>query len=133
MKRGFTLAKWCYMCRQSGETMKHFLLHMILEFCLLYVGIHWVMPRSVVDLLFSWRNWFGKHSFFIYNLTPMLVMDTGERNCHPFEDMEALVVQLKTSFIRKLIEWSFALGLVSFQSVVDFVDSLFSIGIPFSL
>ena len=41
------------------------------------------------------------------------------------------MVQLKSSFIRKLIEWSLALGLVSFQSVVDFVDSLFSIVIPF--
>lgn len=41
------------------------------------------------------------------------------------------MVQLKSSFIRKLVEWSLALGLVSFQSVVDFVDSLFSIAIPF--
>ena len=24
-------------------------------------GIQWVMPSSVVDLLFDWRNWFGKH------------------------------------------------------------------------
>ena len=56
-----------------------------------------------------------------------------ERNCCPFEDMEALVVQLKSSFIRKLIEWSLAFGLVSFQSVIDFVDSLFSIVIPFFL
>ena len=24
-------------------------------------GIQWVMTSSVVDLLFGWRNWFGKH------------------------------------------------------------------------
>ena len=66
-------------CVGKVGRLKHLLLHMILEFCLLYVGIHWVMPRSAIDLFFGWRNWFGKHPSFIWNLTPMLVMDTGER------------------------------------------------------
>ena len=28
-------------------------------------GVHWVILKSVVDLLSGWRNWFGKHSTFV--------------------------------------------------------------------
>ena len=26
------------------------------------LGIQWMLPRRVADLLFKWRNWLGKHS-----------------------------------------------------------------------
>ena len=26
------------------------------------LGIQWMLPRRIADLLFKWRNWLGKHS-----------------------------------------------------------------------
>ena len=36
---------------------------------------HWVLPWRVVDLLFGWRNWFGKHHSHIWNLIPLCNVD----------------------------------------------------------
>ena len=33
-------------------------------------GIHWVMPGSVVGLLFCWHQWLGNHNSDIWNLVP---------------------------------------------------------------
>ena len=30
--------------------------------------VSWVLPRTVIELLFGWRNWLGKYSFDIWNL-----------------------------------------------------------------
>ena len=54
------------MSRRSGETVNHLLLCSDVAWDLwsevFYMfGIQWVMPSTVADLLFSWKNWFGKH------------------------------------------------------------------------
>jgi hypothetical protein len=60
------MADWCCMCRCSGETVDHLLLHCnvayeLWSFMFHFFGIQWVMAGRVVNLLFGWRNWFGKH------------------------------------------------------------------------
>lgn len=67
IKRGFSLVGWCCMCWCSGETMDHLLLQFDVAYVLWSVvfkvfGIHWVFSKTIVGLLFGWKNWFGKHS-----------------------------------------------------------------------
>ena len=49
-------------------------------------GIDWVMLGSVVDLLFCWQHWLGKHNSDIWNLVLGSLMWTIwiEHNQHSF-------------------------------------------------
>ena len=64
--RHIVVLDWCYMCKRSGESMDHLLLHCLIAyelwsmvFCLFV--IHWVMPYKVIELLASWQGKFGRH------------------------------------------------------------------------
>ena len=56
-----------------------------------------MLPKSVIDLLFGWSNWIGKHSLDTWNLVPLCVMQTlwKKGNCRTFDNSESLVTQLK--------------------------------------
>jgi hypothetical protein len=61
------------MCWCSLESVDHLLLHCSAAFdlwCFLFqsFGIQWVVLRTVIDLLFGWWNWFGKHASDVWNL-----------------------------------------------------------------
>ena len=62
----------------------------------LVFGIEWVMLGLVVNLLFYWNHWFGKHSSNIWDLVPGCLMWTIwiEQNRRSFEDEGKTVVQL---------------------------------------
>ena len=49
-----------------------------------------MMPAKVIDLLFGWYNWFGKHSSGVWNLVPLCLMWRlwQERNRQIFEGLE---------------------------------------------
>ena len=56
--RGFDFVDWCIMCRCSGETVNHLLLHCDKAYQLWSLvfrsfGINWVLPSSVADTLFG--------------------------------------------------------------------------------
>jgi hypothetical protein len=58
---------WCYMCKRSGESVNHLLLHCrvvreVWNFSLRSFGVSWVFPETVSELLSSWHNWWGKKS-----------------------------------------------------------------------
>ena len=77
--RGFDFVHWCIMCRCCGETVDHLLLycekaHHLWCFAFKIFGISWGPSRTVSDLLFSWWNWLGKHSSYIWNLVPLCLM-----------------------------------------------------------
>ena len=81
MLRGRPLANRCCMCYCNAESVDHLLLfcsiaHSLWMYMLRLFGIDWVMPSSVVDLLFCWYHWLGKHSFDIWNLVPGCFMWT---------------------------------------------------------
>ena len=75
------MAGWCCMCKCSGETVDHLLLHCFVAaevwsfvFCSFWVS--WVFPGRVVDLLFGWRNWFGLVPlFYVEGLAGTQAMD----------------------------------------------------------
>jgi hypothetical protein len=45
-----------------------------------------------------------------------------ERNARSFEGEERNLLEIKGTFLRTLVEWSNASGMMSFSSVLDFLD-----------
>ena len=96
---GFILVNRCCLCCSNTESVDHLLLlcpiaHSLWMYMLRLFGIEWVMPGSVVDLLFCWYHWLGKHSSNIWDLVPGCLMWTiwTERDRRTFEDEEKTVV-----------------------------------------
>ena len=55
---------WCFMCKSNRELVNHLLIHCSIATELWAMvfslfGIHWVMPKMVVDLLACWQGNFG--------------------------------------------------------------------------
>uniref|UniRef100_A0A7N2R1H7 Importin N-terminal domain-containing protein n=1 Tax=Quercus lobata TaxID=97700 RepID=A0A7N2R1H7_QUELO len=110
--RGMDFVDWCIMCRCNVETVDHLLLHCGKAYWLWSLvfrsfGIARVLPRSVVDTLFGWWNWLGKHLSRVWNLAPLCLMWClwRERNWRTFEDMESFDDQLLASFSGSLFDW----------------------------
>ena len=72
-----------------------------------------MLAGRVVDLLFGWRNWFGKHDLGVWNLVPSCLMWTlwTERNRRTFEDKTSSMDQLKGAFVNSLFDWARVWGL----------------------
>ena len=63
---GLPLVNLCCLCCCNEESMNHLLIfclvaHSMWMYMLQLFGIDWVMPGSIVDLLFCWYHWLGKH------------------------------------------------------------------------
>ena len=113
MLRGRPLANRCCLCCCNAESVDHLLLfcpiaHSLLMNMLWLFGIVWVMPGSVVDLLFCWYHWLGKHSSDNWVSVPGYLMWTiwTERNRRSFEDEGKTVVQLLELCQQTLFDWS---------------------------
>jgi hypothetical protein len=130
-RRGMVLAGWCCMCKNADESVDHLLLHcgaarQLWSFVFQFVGIEWVIPSRVLELLFGWWNWFGKRSSAVWNLIPSCLMWTiwRERNTRTFENQETPMAKLIELFFTTLYDWSRAWGLTHSPSVGEFLDSL---------
>ena len=86
-------------------------------------GIQWVMPNTIVSLLFAWRNWLGTYSSKVWNMVPACLMWLvwKERNAQTFEDIERPIDMLKNLLARTLFEWSCIWGLAHCSSLSDFL------------
>ena len=75
-KRDLFIQEWCCMCKRSGEDVDHLFLHcsVAMELWSLVFGlfgVQWVMPRSVIDLFWSWMGNRGRHSsILIWKMIP---------------------------------------------------------------
>ena len=89
-------------------------------------GIDWVMLGSVVDLLFCWYHWLGKHSSNIWDLVLGSLMWTiwTEQNQQSFEDEGKTMVQLLEICQRTLFDWSRCWGFSDCSSLMDFISSI---------
>ena len=95
-----------------------------------------VIPGSVVDLLFCWYHWLGKHSSNIWDLVPGCLMCTiwTERNRRFFEDEEKTVVQLLEYCQQTLFDWSRCWSYLDCSTLLDFFSSIrIDYGLPLSL
>ena len=98
---------WCCMCKRNGESVDHLLIHSPIAFDLKSMvftlfGIHWVMPKTVVELLACWQGKFGRHRNFaiwIVVLHCLMWCIWRERNNRHFEDLERSVSDLKLFFL----------------------------------
>ena len=119
------------MCRCSGETVNHLLLHchvagVLWSWIFHTFGVLWVLFGKVVDLLFSRWNGLGRHSSDIWNLAPLCLMWIiwKERNQHTFEDVSSSDRQLLEGFTLTLFDWSRAWGFTTSTSITEFISSL---------
>ena len=111
--------------------MDHLLLHCKFSYALwsevlIMFGVQWVMPDTIVSLLFAWRNWLETYSSKVWNLVSACLMWLvwKKRNARTFEDIERPIDMLKNLFARTLFEWSRIWGLTQCSSLSDFLISI---------
>ena len=131
VKKNLPRVNWCCLCRGDEETADHLLLHCKFAHALwsevfLMFGVQWVMPSTIVSLLFTWRNWLGNYTSNVWNMVPMCLMWLvwKERNAQTFKDTERPIDLLKTLLARTLFEWSRIWRLTHFISLSDFIISV---------
>ena len=115
------------ICRCNGR-VDHLLLHcgevfQLWSFALRYFGVLWVLPKRVIYLLASWRNWLGKHSSNFWNLVPHGLF--GGREIIAYLKIWCFLGILAL-FATTLFDWSRVWGFTSMKSILLFLDSLSS-------
>ena len=131
MLHGRPLANRCCICCCNAESVDHLLLfcpiaHSLWMYMLRLFRINWVMLGLVVDLLFCWYNWLGKHISDIWNSVPSCLLWTiwTEWNRRSFEDEGKTVVQLLEFCHRTLFDWSRCWGFSDNSTLMDFLSSI---------
>uniref|UniRef100_A0A2N9GC88 GATA-type domain-containing protein n=1 Tax=Fagus sylvatica TaxID=28930 RepID=A0A2N9GC88_FAGSY len=112
-RRHVIVLDWCCMCKESGESISHLLLHCpaareVWLFIFNIFGIQWVMPSGVLDLLSCWGD--SCHSIRIRKLWDMVPLCVFwclwlERNARSFEGMERNLIEVKGTVLRTLMDW----------------------------
>ena len=129
-RHGIILASWCCMCKADGESIDHLLLHCpyakeLWDMIFALFGIHWVMPKQVIEVFCCWKGSMGRHkNIGIWKAIPHCLMwgIWRERNARIFEGCELSIADLKQCFYRLLMEWMAAIGLVRFSNLIEFID-----------
>ena len=83
------------------------------------------MPFGVLELLSCWGD--GCRSIRVnkvWDMIPLCIFWClwWERNTRSFEGTERSMLELKGIVLRTLMDWSKASGVLSFSSVLDFLD-----------
>ncbi len=129
-KRNLIILDWCCICKQSGESVDHLLLHCSLArelWSMVFVlfDVNWVMPCHVFNLWACWQGHLGdQRKMVVWRMVPHCVMWCiwRERNAHHFEDCERSILELKLMFFQTLYEWVVTLGLFPINSMLELID-----------
>ena len=121
------------MCKVDGESVDHLFLHCALArelwtMVFSLFGMHWVMPRRIVDVLACWQGRLGRHkNWVLWNAIPHCVLWCiwRERNDRTFEGCERNILDLKILLLRTLFDWMTATSLFSFSNFLEFFDYCF--------
>ena len=131
VKKNLPRVNWCCLCQCDEEIVDHLLLHCKFAYALwsevfLMFGVQWVMPSTIVSLLFASRNWLGNYTSNVWNMVPMCLiwLVWKERNAQTFKDTERPIDLLKTLLARTLFECSHIWRLTHFISLSDFIISV---------
>ena len=110
--------------------MDHLLLHCpiacelwSLVFCLF--GIQWVMPQKVIELFESWQGKFGRHRHIeLWRIVPncLLWCIWREKNTRSFEGCERSMLEIESSFLHTLLDWSVVFFHFSYSSLPVLLD-----------
>jgi len=101
------------MCKTSREPIDHLFLHCMVatelwSTILHLFGVVWVMPRSVKDMLESWRGQKGNRTLImIWRMGPLCLMCCvwREWSARCFEDCETGLMNLKKLVMQTLFMW----------------------------
>jgi len=114
IKSNIILLNWCYLFKSSKESVDHLLFHCsvaneLWTFVFSLFGVHWVMPKKVIDLYFGWK---GK-SGLVWIVAPLSLMwirlrGRRERENQVFDCVELSALELKKLFVRSLYVWLLA-------------------------
>jgi len=128
--KGVAVVDWCYMCKKSGESVNHLLLHCPIAYDLWSMvwalfGLQWVMPHGVSDFFSSWQGSFGGHrSIDLWRAVPHCVLWCiwRERNSRCFEGKERSTSDLKSLLLHSLLEWSASFNLFPCSNFLEMLD-----------
>ncbi|KAG2680361.1 hypothetical protein I3760_11G096400 [Carya illinoinensis] len=103
----------CFMCKRSGESADHLLLHCEVSRALwdevfAKLGIAWVMPKSVVNLLACWKGVQRNHQIVaVWKMVPLCLMCCiwNEWNGCCFDNRECSVDGVRAFFFHSLLLW----------------------------
>ena len=128
-RRKIWVLDWCFMCKKARESVDHLLLHCeyareLWSFILCIVGLHWVMPCKVSELLACLRRRAVSSKNVIWNAIPSCLMWLiwRERNRRAFEDTERHSMELKMIFLHTIVEWTAAMSSQPTLSMLHFID-----------
>ena len=131
VKKNLPFVNWCCLRRCDEETVDHLFLpckfaYALWNEVLIMFGVQWVMPNTIVSLLFAWRNCLGSFSSNVWNMVPACLMWLvwKERNAQTFEDIERPIDLLKNLLAMTLSEWSHIWGLTNCSSLSEFLISI---------
>jgi hypothetical protein len=107
------VVEWCCMCKKSGESIDHLLIHCevardLWSYMFNLFGVEWVMPRRVIDLLNIWGSQVGCGTVKdVWRLAPLCLLWClwRERNARNFEDVETSVTELRKTVFYMLYTW----------------------------
>jgi len=130
-KRNIIVMDWCSICKSVGESIDHLFLHCMMatelwRALLQWFGVEWVMPKSVKDMLGSWRGQKGNRtSLQIWRMAPLCLMWCiwRERNARCFEDCETDLSNLKRKMFQMLFMWRDRIKTMHECSYFEFLDS----------
>ncbi len=113
------------MCKRSGESIAHLLLHCPLarelcNFIFGLFGVQWVMPHGVMELLACWRRGLGRsRNVELWSAIPNCLFWCiwWERNARCFEGKEWKLLDIKWMVLHTLVDWMAASVLFLFTSV----------------
>ena len=128
--KGVAVVDWCFMCKKSGESVNHLLLHCPIAYDLWSMvwalfGLQWVMPHGVSDLFSSWLGSFSGHqSIDLWRVVPHCVLWCiwRERNSRCFEGKEWSTSDLKSLLLHTLLEWSPSFNLFPCSNFLEMLD-----------
>ena len=129
-KRRVIMLDWCCMCKSSGKSVNHLLMHCpiaqeLWNMVLILFGLFWVMPQDVIDLLNCWNGNRGKsEAGKIWKMIPQCLMWClwRERNDRTFNGVEKSILAIKFQFVHTLLDWLKASHLDSTMSLSDMID-----------
>ena len=114
------------LCCCDGEFVDHLLIHCKFSHALwsAVFEVFGVMSKIVSSLLFSWRNWFGKHLSTIWNMGMACLkwLVWKECNTHIFEDKERPLDLLKSFLFGTLFQWASIWGFTNCSSISEFLQ-----------
>jgi hypothetical protein len=104
------VVEWCCMCKKSGESHEHLLLHCevahdLWSYIFTLFGVEWVMLRTVLELLTRWGNSLGcGPTKEVWRLASSCLMWClwREKNARHFEVVETSMLELHKRLLNTL-------------------------------